>query len=461
MGSSIWNKKWHLKERNIVNDNRESSLNSTTKNNLNNDLEVAESPTQKNPQNLIRYRRSNGDNNQPPSTFVPVDVPGDGSCLFWATALAYLIPVEDNSVAFAESFKRLFGEEESGNIRHVRELIREYGPLSNNIRSDRTFYRLVTRVLRNRVVDYISSDADRYREFITGDFNQYLNNMRDRNSWGGEPEITAMGRMLGATINVDTGGTTHTRGNGDIPIRLYHVNAARSASQGNERNHYNFGLERGLYQQITNEVVPELVDHLFQIDENNNFKQRFQSFLDQIPRPSGVGAAPAKKGFHVNFFAGIFTTLKNTELFDRLGLVELHFKLCTISDADEVPFLKVVAITEEPTTKKLAEYVFVISEKRYSRQIMGAIFSRDDRRWLEESRFLFSEGDDTYHLRSRAHTRADEIEFKSGAAIIISKSNNRDRVNVRAEQLTDQELPERMRVKFRRIEKHHKHVNEP
>ncbi|MFP3012683.1 MAG: hypothetical protein ACEY3D_07180, partial [Rickettsia sp.] len=33
--------------------------------------------------------------------------------------------------------------------------------------------------------------------------------------------------------------------------------------------------------------------------------------------------------------------------------------------------------------------------------------------------------------------------------------------NVRAEQLTDQELPERMRVKFRRIEKHHKHVNEP
>lgn len=114
--------------------------------------------------------------------------------------------------------------------------------------------------------------------------------------------------------------------------------------------------------------MPELIDHLFKIDENNNFKQRFQSLLDQIPRPSGVGAAPARKGFYVNFFAGMFTTLKNTELFDRLGLAELHFKLCTISDADEVPFLKIVAITEEPTTKKLEEYVFVISEKRYSRQ---------------------------------------------------------------------------------------------
>lgn len=459
--SSSWNKKWRLKEGNIVNDNKELSLNPTTKNNLNNDLEVAESPTQKNPQNLIRYRRSNGDNNQPPSTFVPVDVPGDGSCLFWATTLAYLIPVEGDSAVFAERFKRLFGEEESRNIKYIRELIKEYDPFSNNIRSDRTFNRLVTRVLRNRVVDYISSDADRYREFITGDFNQYLNNIRDRNSWGGEPEIEAMGRMLGATINVDADGMVHTRGSGNIPIKLYHVNAARSASQGDERNHYNFGLERGLHQQITNEVVPELIDHLFQIDENNNFKQRFQSFLDQIPRPSGVGAAPAKKGFYVNFFAGMFTTLKNTELFDRLGLAELHFKLCTISDADEVPFLKVVAITEEPTTKKLEEYVFVISEKRYSKQIMGAIFSRDDRRWLEESRFLFSEGDDSYHLRSRAHTRIGEIEFKSGAAIIISKSNNRDRVNVRAEQLTDKELPERMRVKFRRIEKHHKHVNEP
>ncbi|KHO02170.1 hypothetical protein JS61_08070 (plasmid) [Rickettsia felis] len=389
---------------------------------------------------------------------MPVDVAGDGSCLFWATALAYLIPIEDNSAVFAERFKRLFGEEESGNIKHIRELIKEYDPFSNNVRSDRIFNRLVTRVLRNRVVNYISSDADRYREFITDDFDQYLNNMRDRNSWGGEPEIVAMGRMLGATINVDADGAVHTRGDGNIPIRLYHVNAARSASQGNERNHYNFGLERGLYQQITNDVVPELVDHLFQIDENNNFKQRFQSFLDQIPRPSGVGAAPAKKGFYVNFFAGMFTTLKNTELFDRLGLAELHFKLCTISDADEVPFLKVVAITEEPTTKKLEEYVFVISEKRYSRQIMGAIFSRDDRRWLKESSFLFSEGDDTYHLRSRAHTRADDIEFKSGAAIIISKrNNNRDRINVRVEQLTDQELPERMRVKFRRIEQHHKH----
>lgn len=465
MESSSWNKKWRLKEGNIVNDNKELSLNPTTKNNLNDDLEFTESPTQENPQNLIRYRRSSGDNNQPQSTFVPVDVPGDGSCLFWATTLAYLIPVEDDSAVFAERFKRLFGEEESGNISYIRELIKEYDPFANNVRSDRTFNRLVTRVLRDRVVDYISLRENGYREFITGDFNQYLNNMRDRNSWGGEPEILAMSNMLDASITVDAGGTVHSYGNYgnvDIPdeipiIRLYHVNAARSASQGNERNHYNFGLERGLHQQITNEVVPELIDHLFQIDENNNFKQRFQSFLDQIPRPSGVGAAPAKKGFYVHFFAGMFTTLKNTELFDRLGLAELHFKLCTISDADEVPFLKIVAITEEPTTKKLEEYVFVISEKRYSKQIMGAIFSRDDRIWLEESRLLFSEGDDTYHLRSRAHTKADEIEFKSGAAIIISKRNNRDRVNVRAEQLTDKELPERMRVKFRRIEQHHKH----
>jgi len=461
-----WSRQWYIKKENIVNDNKKLSLSSATKNKFNTDAEVAEFLEQENPQNLIRYRRSNGDNNQPPSTFVPINVPGDGSCLFWATTLAYLLPVEDDADAdvFSERFERLFGEEESGNIRHIRELVREYDPFSNNVRSDRIFNRLVTRVLRNRVVDYISSNENDFRNFVEGEsgrsFNEYLDNMRDRNTWGGEPEIEAMGRMLGATINVDAGGAVHTRGDGDgnIPIRLYHVNAARSASQGNERNHYNFGLERTLHQQITNEVVPELIDYLFQIDKNHDFKQRFQSFLDQIPRPGGVGAAPAKKGFYVNFFAGMFTTLKNTELFDRLGLAELHFKICTISDADEVPFLKVVAITEEPTTKKLEEYVFVISEKRYSRQIMGAIFSRDDRRWLEESRLLFSEGDDTYHLRSRAHTRADEIEFKSGAAIIISKTNNRDRVNViRREQLTDQVLPERMRVKFRRIEKHQKH----
>ncbi|WP_375326528.1 hypothetical protein [Candidatus Tisiphia endosymbiont of Nemotelus uliginosus] len=454
---NIWNRKWHLKKGNIINDNSKLSLNPTTKNNLNVDSEVIEFSEQKNPQDLIRHRRSNGNNNQLQSTFVSVDVPGDGSCLFWATALAYLLPVENDSTAFLERFKRLFGEEESGNVRYIRELIRENSPFSNDIRSDRTLNRLVTRVLRNRVVDYMLSNVNEYSGFITGDFDQYLNNMRDRNSWGGEPEIAVMGLMLDATINVDSSGVIHTHGSGAIPIRLYHVNAARSASQGGERNHYNFGLERGLHQQITNEVAPELLDYLFQVNENNDFKRKFQSFLDQIPRQSGVGAAPAKKGFYVNFFAGMFTTLKNTELFDRLGLAELHFKLCTISDADEVPFLKIVAITEEPRTKKLEEYVFVISEKRYNRQIMGAMFSREDRRWLEKSDLLFSEGDDSYHLRSRAHRRINEIEFKSGVAIIISKSNNKDRVNVISQQLTDQILPESMKVKFRRIEKRHKH----
>lgn len=34
--------------------------------------------------------------------------------------------------------------------------------------------------------------------------------------------------------------------------------------------------------QIINEAVPELINHLFQIDENNNFKQRFQSFLGAV-----------------------------------------------------------------------------------------------------------------------------------------------------------------------------------
>ena len=99
------------KEGNIVNDGRELSLSPTKKNSLNTNPGVIKFLEQKNPQNLIRHRRSDA-NNQLQDTFTQINVPGDGSCLFWATTLDYLIPVKDNDAEFLRRFKKLFGEGE-------------------------------------------------------------------------------------------------------------------------------------------------------------------------------------------------------------------------------------------------------------------------------------------------------------------------------------------------------------
>ena len=287
--------------------------------------------------------------------------------------------------------------------------------------------------------------------------------MRNRNTWGGEPEIEAMGRMLGATINVDAGGVSHSPyGDGSIPIQLYHVNTGGIQAGG---NHYNFGLERNIvsnYQDAARHTgsqlsqtlyQAELVEHLFQANQNNNFQERFQSFIDQIPRPSGVGTAPAKKGFYTHAFAGMFTTLKNTELFDKLGLAELHFKFY------DPLILKVVAIKENPTTKRLEEYVFVISEKRYDNNYKEILFSTNDNEWLKESKILFSTRDGQFHGGSRAHTRANEMDFKFGASVIISRLNGKDKLGIQiVDKLTNKEIPASFKRPFRRIEQHRKHV---
>ncbi len=38
-----------------------------------------------------------------------IDVAGDGSCLFCAVTLAYLIPIKDDDYVFKKRFEKLFG----------------------------------------------------------------------------------------------------------------------------------------------------------------------------------------------------------------------------------------------------------------------------------------------------------------------------------------------------------------
>ncbi|GFR11649.1 phosphocholine transferase AnkX [Trichonephila clavata] len=214
-----------------------------------------------------------------------IDVPADGSCLFWSTALAYLIPVKDDNDAFQQRYTTLFEDEKFENCEDFRQLI-DSCLLYNRITSNEKVKGLIDK-FRNKVADYISSDAElrgavnkdnilclfdnqnRQEEIICETVERnlglcsngrdiknrkaiiqellnnkekneannlvsrvYLECVRNNQFWGGELEIEAMSKMLKAEINV-FGSTRSQYPGGDIPIQLFHV----STIEGGERNH--------------------------------------------------------------------------------------------------------------------------------------------------------------------------------------------------------------------------------
>ncbi|MFP3018735.1 MAG: OTU domain-containing protein, partial [Candidatus Tisiphia sp.] len=287
-----------------------------------------------------RYRRSDVDS-ESESRFKRIDVPGDGSCLFWSITMAYLIPVRNDNALFRQRYEVLFGNEGAvtRDLDHIRNLVQNLSAANY----DDTFANLVRNVFRNRVVDYIGSHRNEFRDFVEGDFERYLKNMRNPNTWGGEPEIRAMSGILSATISVS--GEVETQyGNGDIQIQLFHVGAP-----GN-RNHYNFGLERGIVdndvelakglKKVMGKGRPqdfELIQLLIeeadtevgtskQGEDFKSFETRFQSFVDQIP---SYLHSVEKAGFFTHFFLGSFSTLLDTEIAEKLNIKKIYFSFDT------------------------------------------------------------------------------------------------------------------------------------
>lgn len=289
---------------------------------------------------LKRYRRSDVDS-ESESRFKRIDVPGDGSCLFWSVTMAYLIPVRNDDALFRQRYEALFGNEGAvtQNLDHIRGLVQNLSTANY----DDTFANLVRSIFRNRVVDHISSHRNDFKGFVEGNFENYLENMRKPNAWGGEPEIKAMSEMLSARISV-SGATESRYENGNIQIQLFHVGAP-----GN-RNHYNFGLERGTVdndvelakglKKVMGKVNPqdfELIQLLIeeagkevginrQDEDFKSFEPRFQSFVDQIP---SYLHSVEKAGFFTHFFLGSFSTLLDTEIAEKLNIKKIYFSFDT------------------------------------------------------------------------------------------------------------------------------------
>ncbi len=187
-----------------------------------------------------------------------IDVPGDNSCLFWAAALAYLLPVKNDPMVFQGNFLRLFGIEEINHLDFIKLHIQNYHPDSNtSLFRDDTFNRLIRNVFRERVINFMREHRDIFEEFYgvdidqTRSFDNYLEIMSQDSSWGGDLEIRSIGMLLNCNVNL--------RGhdfpihypeilNHEIPtLTLIHTNAAGKDS--GVKNHYCYQLNSNLVKE--------------------------------------------------------------------------------------------------------------------------------------------------------------------------------------------------------------------
>ncbi|AGJ99493.1 Ankyrin repeat domain and putative OTU-like cysteine protease [Wolbachia endosymbiont of Drosophila simulans wNo] len=87
-------------------------------------------------------------------SYKEVDVPGDGNCLFWSVALAYLTPVKFDDYAFYKRFKKLF--EEGYDVQAMQKLIQD----NINVYGNNTLRKLVTKVFRIEVIHAMYSNRE-------------------------------------------------------------------------------------------------------------------------------------------------------------------------------------------------------------------------------------------------------------------------------------------------------------
>lgn len=97
---------------------------------------------------------------QPLISYEEVDVPGDGSCLFWSVALAYLTPVKFDDYAFHERFKELFASDHD--VHSIQRLMQS----NPNIYEDSTLTQLVTKTFRSEVADAVCFSQRRFENKV-------------------------------------------------------------------------------------------------------------------------------------------------------------------------------------------------------------------------------------------------------------------------------------------------------
>lgn len=135
------------------------------------------------------------------TTLVEIDVPADGTCLFYCVVLSVLLPIINDQNAFFTSFKKLFGEDleiEASN--QLKNFLYNYTGGQELIKNDDAqLESLVDNNFRKRVVEYMKAHKEIFsqQEYTEEkNFDEAMNTMLKTKTWGGHRELQAMSDFL-------------------------------------------------------------------------------------------------------------------------------------------------------------------------------------------------------------------------------------------------------------------------
>ncbi|WP_341794403.1 hypothetical protein [Rickettsia endosymbiont of Rhinocyllus conicus] len=208
---------------------------------------------------------------QPSTKF---NVPDDGHCLFWAVALAYLIPSIKNENEFINKFKKLFGENNSDNIKLKEQLIRNARTLDySSLKQNAKISKLIKCWVKCVTKEYDHNDAVKVllspeKAKNTQKIQEYATQIQDGKIWGGSAEIKAMSSILDINIVVyrnDNNSpelySTEKDIRSDDKIVLHYINSI--TKEYCDANHYMFSINDNI--SLHDELSTDQENHLDQI----------------------------------------------------------------------------------------------------------------------------------------------------------------------------------------------------
>ncbi len=215
-----------------------------------------------------------------------IDVPGDDSCLFWAVALAFLLPVLEEDKKFQDRYIKLFGN--LNHLQYVQEILKKYNPFSDtSIFLDNAMNKLIREEFRARVIGIMADETHKetFRLYYdgSGTFEDYLTNMQRTSSWAGELEIRAMSMLLECNIHCQQGDLTQCYPdlvNEDKPIvQIVYVNYLGRVDKEAKKNHYHFNISKDLTEKY--QICNFNAMHLFDLKD---------TFTCEIFKPNQISA---------------------------------------------------------------------------------------------------------------------------------------------------------------------------
>lgn len=178
-----------------------------------------------------------------------IDVPSDGTCLFYSVVFSYLLPVTNNIEEFNNRFVKMFGEEVKGSAEENRIRLLAYNGSVDFIRDNAFALEvLVNENFRDRVVNFMKDHRRDFIQFIgsSKEFTDRMRRMKGRSEWADEPEIQAISQILEVKIVIcnDKDGQivsiAHKTYGEEFSNKLYLVHTTANKNIQGAKNHYHY-----------------------------------------------------------------------------------------------------------------------------------------------------------------------------------------------------------------------------